>query len=89
MDEYLIGTIAVDDFDTLDERRMPFLRESAGGLEKCRTCRFGPVCRGGCRRDRQYASGLGENCFCGGYAKFFGYALPKLIALLRANGYRL
>lgn len=89
LDEYLIGNINEDDFERVNQRRMPFLQESLKGLEKCRNCRFGSVCRGGCRRDRQGVSQLEDNYFCDGYKKFFEHALPKLAALLRANGHRI
>lgn len=86
LDDYLIGNINRDSIEEMNLRRQPFLQESLKGLEKCRSCRYGPVCRGGCRRDRQGVSGLEDNYFCSGYMKFFDHALPKLAALLRANG---
>lgn len=89
LDEYLIGNVNTDSFDDMDVKRRPFLEDSLKGLEKCRACRYGYICHGGCRRDRQGVSSIGENYLCAGYMKFFDHALPKLVQLLRANGHRI
>ena len=87
LDEYLLGNINTDSFEELDKRRQPFLQASLRGLEKCRSCRYGFLCHGGCRRDRQGRNDIEENYFCAGYMKFFDHALPMLVRLLRANGH--
>ena len=89
LDEYLLGNINTDGFAELDKRRQPFLQASLQGLEKCRSCRYGFLCHGGCRRDRQGRTAIEENYFCAGYMKFFDHALPGLVQLLRANGHRI
>lgn len=87
LDNYLLGNINTDSIEELNLRRQPFLQDSRKGLEKCRSCRYGAVCRGGCRRDRQGLSDIEDNYLCAGYRKFFDHALPKLTMLLRAKGY--
>lgn len=89
LDEYLLGNINTDSIEQINLLRQPFLAESLKGLEKCRSCRYGFVCRGGCRRDRQGIFELEDNYFCSGYRKFFDHALPRLAALLRANGHNI
>ena len=51
--------------------------------EQCAACRYFPICRGGCRRDRDMGGGIGLNYFCPAYREFFGYALPRLTQLAR------
>ncbi len=86
LDEYRLGNVNADSFDELHQKRLPFLEQSRQGLEKCVSCRHGPLCRGGCRRDRQGPDGIGENYFCPAYMAFFDHAVPKLQALLRSRG---
>ena len=81
LDAYRIGNILTDDFAVLEGRHEPFLAASAGGLDACADCRYRPLCRGGCRRDRQMADGLGPNYFCTAYRMFFDHALPGLLEL--------
>lgn len=86
LDDCRLGSVNTDSFEQMHQRRLPFLEQSRQGLEKCRTCRHGAICRGGCRRDRQGPDGIGENYFCPAYMRFFDHAVPKLLALLRAKG---
>lgn len=88
LDEYCLGNINSDSMEQMDGARLPFLRSSLGGLEKCRGCRYGFICHGGCRRDRQGPDGLGTNAYCESYMRFFDYALPKLVQLLHENGHQ-
>lgn len=55
---------------------------------QCRTCRLFPVCRGGCRRDRDFGGEIGLNYFCPAYKEFFEYALPRLMNIARQVGRR-
>lgn len=54
--------------------------------EKCASCRYLRICRGGCRRDRDAGDAIGLNYFCPAYEKFFDYALPRLVNLARQIG---
>ena len=51
--------------------------------EKCAACRYFPICRGGCRRDRDEGGAIALNYFCPAYQEFFEYALPRLDDLAR------
>ncbi|MGN1025939.1 MAG: hypothetical protein ACI4P4_05990 [Faecousia sp.] len=51
---------------------------------ECAACKWRLLCRGGCRRDRDYfEKGLGKNYYCSAYKSFFDYAYPKLFELYR------
>lgn len=82
LDDYKLGNINTDSFKIIDLNRKPFIMQSYSGLDKCITCRFGAICHGGCRRDRQYSAGIGSNYYCDSYKRFFEYALPRLKTLL-------
>lgn len=72
-DEYLLGNIHDTDFDAMatGKTAVEFLKESLPIPDKCRTCRFYPICRaGGCKRTRQSAD------YCEAYQKFFSACLP-------------
>lgn len=72
-DEWLLGNINDTDFDTLahSERAENFLRESLTVDEKCRRCKFFPLCRGGgCKRMRN------DRDYCEAYKAFFSSCLP-------------
>jgi len=58
-----------------------FIGESLRLHPDCGDCEWFPLCRGGCKRDREPQ---GKNYFCESYRAFFGYAVPRLreLALL-------
>lgn len=86
LDDYRLGNFNTDTMEEINRRReaVGFLQESLKGLDRCRSCRWYPVCRGGCRRDRQGLGlhEIGDNYFCSGYQRFFAHALPLLKNLL-------
>ena len=86
LDDYCLGNIREAEFEDFDEKRKAFISQSRSGLDKCKECSVGFVCRGGCRRNRETPGGIGENYFCGAYKKFYEYALPRLEELV--EGYR-
>ncbi|MCH5191271.1 MAG: radical SAM protein [Oscillospiraceae bacterium] len=74
-DEWLLGNIndENENFDTMAhcDRAIEFLRESLKVEEKCKKCKFYPVCRGGgCKRTRE------DRDYCEAYKKFFSACLP-------------
>lgn len=75
VDECLLGNINNENesFDTLAhcEKAISFLKESLAVEEKCKSCKFYPICRGGgCKRTRQ------DRDYCEAYKKFFSACLP-------------
>lgn len=86
LDQYRLGNLNTDSFEALDRRReeLDWIGESRKVPEECAACRWYVLCRGGCRRDRDYFErGLGGNYFCSAYREFFPYAYPRLERLYR------
>ncbi len=97
LDHYRLGNLLEQDFEDIDKVRLKsgFIEESLGISEKCRTCPFFGICRGGCRRNREpmlsvnpatnkgYTVMGSLNRFCPAYERFFAYALPRLQSLAR------
>ena len=63
-----------------------FLEEGAVSPAPCARCPYGPLCRGGCRRDRIAADGGTAYYYCPSMRDFFPYALPRLYAAARLLG---
>lgn len=85
LDRYRLGNLNTDDYPALIEalEKSRFIEESLEPAAQCRKCPWAPVCRGGCRRDRDTGGEIGLNYFCQAYLSFYPYAVPKLQALLR------
>ena len=66
-DEWRLGNINETTFERLSRSPLEqrFLQGSYAVPEACRTCRSYPLCRNGCRRERDEATGL--NRYCAGY----------------------
>lgn len=84
LDQWRLGNIQEDSFETMGERRHTsgFIQLSQLLPEECRTCRWLPLCRNGCRRSREPLEEQGKNHFCSAYRGFLEYACPHLIELL-------
>lgn len=54
-----------------------FLAEGAVRPVPCGSCRYYPLCRGGCRRDRASGSAGPENYWCSSMKDFFDHTLPR------------
>lgn len=96
LDEWKLGNIREDSIQDMmnGETAQRFLSVPLEVAEKCKTCPYAFICRGGCRRDREPMSGnhLPLNYFCPAYEEFFAYALPRLKeladdAMRRRSGY--
>jgi len=77
LDEYRLGNIYDTDFHNLSrhEKAIDFIKESLITDEKCKSCKYFKLCRGGCKREREYVPK------CGAYKRFFDAVLPYLIRL--------
>jgi len=81
LDKYKLGNLNTDTFSQIDTKRkkIGFVEQSQALDERCKTCKWYPICRGGCRRDRDYyQDGIGQNYYCTAYEHFFEYAWSKL-----------
>ena len=84
LDQYRLGNLREDNFGRLQERRKEicFVEDSFQRGEECGSCRYFPVCRGGCRRHREQQGG--GNYFCQSYRMFFDACLPRMAEIARS-----
>ncbi len=80
LDRFCLGNLVTDSFEQLDARRaeLRFVEESQSKDAECLACAYYPLCRGGCRRDRDQGGSLARTRFCGAYKTLFAHALPAL-----------
>ena len=72
-DEWLLGNVNVVSFESLAncEKAKRFITESLTVEEKCKRCKYYPLCRaGGCKRNRA------DRDYCEAYKTFFSSCLP-------------
>ncbi len=77
-EKYSIGNILNETFDDIHNKKnaKSFLLGSLNINDKCKICKFYPICRGGCKRYREYQKD-NLNYLCSAYYKFFDYSLDK------------
>ena len=87
LDQLRLGNFVTDSIEALDQKRaeLRFLEDSPTREADCAACKWGPLCRGGCRRDRDPMGDgvLQKNRYCAGYQRFFAYAYSRLEELAR------
>ncbi len=87
LDEWKLGNLNADSIQALDRKReeLGFIQKSLAVPEDCRQCRWYPLCRNGCRRDRELLpdGSLGKNIYCEGWKMFYPYAWPRIQTLVR------
>ena len=81
-DEYRIGNLLSDSFEDINKKRneMRFIEASYSLNIKCKTCKYFPLCRGGCKR---YRSPDGLNVLCEGYQMFFEACAERLAEIAK------
>ena len=90
LDDHKLGNLTADTVEKVDKRReeLGFIQKSAVPDKTCPDCRWWSLCRGGCRRDRDYfEQGIGKNYYCPAYKAFFEYAYPRLVEVYKAVRY--
>lgn len=87
LERYRLGSLRQNSFEELDRRReaLGFLDEAKEPDQRCRTCRYYSLCRGGCKRYREpFQNGSYQrNVFCEAYREFFSYAAARMLGLAR------
>ena len=85
LDEWRLGNIRDDSVRDLlgSETAKRFRARSLKEEEKCRSCRWYALCRGGCARYREPAEedGLRLNRYCESYLEFFPWAAERIARL--------
>lgn len=80
LDRLRLGNLVTDSMEQIEERReaLGFVAASRAIPQRCAGCRWYPLCRGGCRRDRDEGDRLGDNYFCESFQMFFPHAIQRL-----------
>jgi len=82
LDEYRLGNLCYDDFTKIEKSRdmLGFINISLQKSPLCDECRWYPLCRGGCRRDRLLIDETKpqHNYYCLAYKRFFDYSYMRL-----------
>lgn len=88
LDEWQMGNLKDPDTDfeklrkiaaeETGSKRHPFFEEADRRDDRCGTCRWYPLCRGGCRRDCFTEEGKMRNYYCETYQKFFAQCIGRL-----------
>lgn len=84
---YRLGSVFDDAPFAPSEKQKAFIRQSEVIRNRCKHCKYGFLCRGGCRRDRN-SEGT-ENRYCQAYQAFFNDAIDRMESIaqtLRNNG---
>lgn len=78
LDEWKLGNICTDSLLGVlnSEKESRFIRESLPVPARCQTCRWYPLCRNGCKRERAPETGFFR--WCGVYQAFFEYAQGEM-----------
>jgi uncharacterized protein len=92
LDKWLLGNVCTDSFADmlLTEAAERFTAESRHVREECRECRRYPLCRGGCKRDKEpVQDGIpSQNRFCKSYKTFFDYSRERFIKMRNPSPFR-
>lgn len=85
LDQYKLGNLVEDDFESIDKKRkeIGFIEESLIVEEKCKSCKWFKLCRGGCRRYRDNLGKVELNYYCSSYQDFFEYSIERLLEIAR------
>lgn len=83
-DEYRLGNLLHYSIEEIEEHRknLGFVEASMNHPEKCTSCQYFGICRGGCRRHRMISEEH-LNYFCESYQMFFSHALPRLTEIAK------
>lgn len=82
LDEFRLGNLNEVRLDEIEKRRaeIGFIEESRKQSSQCRTCKYFWICRGGCKRNRDFDkdNDTYHNYFCEGYKMFFDSCLQRM-----------
>lgn len=86
LDDYCIGNLNHNSMEEIYDNRkqIHFLEDSNNHSEKCRSCKYYHICRGGCRRHRQFIPQVHDNRFCLSYQMFFDKHYASLVRITEA-----
>lgn len=92
LDEYKIGSIKEKTFSELFNSNVTknFIDSSLNHDVKCKDCKWYPLCRSGCRRNKEpnFPNKINDNVFCESYKDFFEKNISKLAYVAKTLVYR-
>lgn len=85
LDRWYLGNVRDTPFPRMlhSDAMRRFLEPSFALPERCKACEYLPICRGGCRRDRDRGGALGDNRLCAAFRMFFDACLDDMRGLCR------
>lgn len=86
LDEWKMGNIKSDSLGKLllSDKAKSFVEFSRSVSSECRTCKYYPICKGGCRRHREDSLGsLSQNRYCDAYKKFFDKSIALILDMAK------
>lgn len=90
LDQWRLGNIHNESLAEMlsNDQAKRFVESSLQVSESCRNCRYYPLCRGGCRRDREpFEDGVPQlNRHCRAYKEFFDYSIDRMLEMAKAVG---
>lgn len=86
LDEWHLGNLNQDSIADIQnaQARLGFIERSRNHSERCRTCRWFSLCRGGCYRNREAVT---DNYFCDGYQMFFEQCYERMVEIARHQAF--
>ena len=91
LDEYCMGNIHEISLEEMEKTAQNpsasvFFADAQRRDDRCASCRWYPLCRGGCRRYCDITEKAARNRFCEAYQEFFTYAIGRLEELAAKRG---
>ncbi len=89
LDEWRLGNVMTGSLEDMAQSQTArqFVEASCPGPEECHACRYYPLCRNGCRRERIYTrDGPGKTALCAAYRYFFTKREDLLLQAARMIG---
>lgn len=87
LDQYKLGNLNEVSLEEVHQKRLElqFVEQSHPIHADCKACKYGPICRGGCRRHREpmIEGEYQKNIFCTAYYEFFEYSIKRLEEIAR------
>ncbi len=91
LDQWRLGNVQTDSLEDMAQSQTArqFVEASCPAPAACRACRYYPLCRNGCRRERAGSpEGPGKTALCAAYRYFFGQREDQLLQAARMIGAR-
>lgn len=87
LDEFKLGNLNQVGIEEINKKRQEirFIEYSKTDHPQCNRCKYGLICRGGCRRHRsiENTEGYHDNYFCQSYQMLFDHAIDRMLQIAR------